>query len=131
MNVLTKHETRRVLKLASIRDVGTLVKARVLVPAAYDPNGRPLFDSDDVRRAASARVTREARSVTCALCGRTWPRDPALEVPCPTCKAPIGSICKRPSGHRTYGGVPHPDRDRAAMAAGLLERCPDAKDEEA
>ena len=37
--------------------------------------------------------------MTCRLCGRTWPRDPALAVPCPTCYAPTGRRCRRPSGH--------------------------------
>jgi hypothetical protein len=49
----SKFETRRLLNLASIRDVDTLVETRILVPAAYDPNGRPLFDAESVRRAAA------------------------------------------------------------------------------
>lgn len=61
--------------------------------------------------------------VTCQNCGQTWARDPALEVACPTCKAPAGRRCRRPSGHRTPYGVPHADRDRAAMAAGKLAPC--------
>lgn len=63
-------------------------------------------------------------SVACRACGRTWPRDPALEVPCPSCNAPIGRKCKRPSEHGVYGGQPHAARDRAAMEAGFLELCP-------
>ncbi len=51
--------------------------------------------------------------VTCLRCGQDWPRDPALEVPCPTCKAAIGSRCKRPSGHQASDV--HVDRDRLAM----------------
>jgi hypothetical protein len=50
---LSKFETRRVLNLPTIRDVDALVKTRILAPAAYDPNGRPLFDADAVRRAAA------------------------------------------------------------------------------
>jgi hypothetical protein len=58
--------------------------------------------------------------VTCNACGQTWPRDPAFEVPCPQCRAPVGSPCKRPSGH---GCGVHTSRDQSAMDAGLLERC--------
>jgi hypothetical protein len=60
----------------------------------------------------------------CNVCGQEWPRDPALEVECPKCHAPVGSDCKRPSGHRAFGGQPHADRDRAALAAGKLGKCP-------
>jgi hypothetical protein len=59
-------------------------------------------------------------SVTCRHCGQTWPRDPALEVPCPQCLAPIGVKCRRPSGH---GCDLHHSRDQAAMDAGKLEPC--------
>jgi hypothetical protein len=59
--------------------------------------------------------------VTCARCGQTWPRDPALEVPCPHCRAPIGSPCRRPSGH---GCELHASRDQAALDAGVLAPCP-------
>lgn len=51
--------------------------------------------------------------VTCAACGQTWPRDPALEVVCPTCHAAIGVRCRRPSGH---GCNLHAERDRKALA---------------
>jgi hypothetical protein len=37
--------------------------------------------------------------VTCSECGEAWPRDPALEVRCPTRHAPVGVKCQRPSGH--------------------------------
>lgn len=57
-------------------------------------------------------------------CDRTWPRDPVLEVACPTCRAPVGVQCKRPSGHRVFGGEPHPDRDRLADRAGHYGPCP-------
>jgi len=57
-------------------------------------------------------------------CDRTWPRDPALEVACPTCQAKIGQICKRPSGHRNWNGEPHAARDLAADAAGKYGPCP-------
>lgn len=59
--------------------------------------------------------------VTCSRCGQSWPRDPALEVACPECLAPVGVRCRRPSGH---GRELHHGRDRAAMAAGLLQPCP-------
>jgi hypothetical protein len=50
---LSKFETRRLLNLPTVHDVDALVETRILVPAAYDPNGRPLFDADAVRRAAA------------------------------------------------------------------------------
>lgn len=63
-------------------------------------------------------------SVHCGRCGQEWPRDPALEVPCPRCRAGVGVRCRRPSGHGgNFTGL-HAARDRAAMDAGLLSRCP-------
>ncbi len=53
---LTKTETRRLLALPRIRDVDTLVATHVLIPAAYDPSGQPLFDAETVRRAAGVSV---------------------------------------------------------------------------
>lgn len=52
-------------------------------------------------------------SVQCQRCGQEWPRDPALEVACPTCRAPIGAWCKRPSGHQAQDL--HTARDRLAL----------------
>jgi hypothetical protein len=60
-------------------------------------------------------------TVRCGLCGQEWPRDPALEVPCPACHAATGQRCRRPSGHPCDI---HAERDKAAMEAGKLERCP-------
>jgi hypothetical protein len=60
-------------------------------------------------------------SVSCSNCGEEWPRDPALEVPCPTCHAPVGVKCRRPSGH---GCDLHASRDQAAMDAGFLRLGP-------
>lgn len=60
-------------------------------------------------------------------CGRTWPRDPALEVACPTCRAPAGRRCKRPSGHRVFGGAPHDTRDRLADRLGHYGKCPSGR----
>lgn len=60
-------------------------------------------------------------TVTCSNCGEEWPRDPALEVPCPTCHAPVGVKCRGPSGHPCEL---HASRDRAAMGAGFLRPCP-------
>lgn len=65
-------------------------------------------------------------TVICNRCGQEWERDPALEVPCPTCQAKVGQKCKRPSGHTVWGGQPHDERDRAAMEAGFLKSCPAA-----
>ncbi len=55
--------------------------------------------------------------VTCAGCGRSWPRDPAIEVACPKCLAPAGSRCKRPSGHECDV---HVERDGLALAQGVM-----------
>lgn len=57
-------------------------------------------------------------------CVRTWTRDPVLEVPCPTCSAPVGARCKRPSEHRVFGGEPHDERDRLADREGKYGPCP-------
>jgi hypothetical protein len=61
-----------------------------------------------------------------AGCGKSWARDPILEIKCPTCAAPIGVACKRPSGHRPWGahGRFCPARDLAADAAGHYGPCP-------
>lgn len=60
----------------------------------------------------------------CQRCGQYWPRDPALEVACPQCQAPVGVKCRRPSGHSGNFVRLHAARDQAAMDAGLLQRCP-------
>jgi hypothetical protein len=64
---------------------------------------------------------RADRGVQCKACGQTWPREPALEVLCPTCQAPIGRKCRRPSG---YGCDLHAERDREAMRRGIYGPCP-------
>ena len=61
--------------------------------------------------------------VTCSRCGQEWPRDPALEVSCPVCRAPVGQRCRRPSGHGVFGRGLHVARDEAAMRAGYLAKC--------
>ena len=62
-------------------------------------------------------------TIKCSRCGEEWPRDPALEVKCPTCNAPVGIKCKRPSEHTVFGGQPHAARDRLAMEKGFMEKC--------
>lgn len=57
-------------------------------------------------------------------CDRTWPRDPVLEVDCPSCRAPIGTKCKRPSGHGGNLVHPHGRRDNLAVAEGHYGTCP-------
>jgi hypothetical protein len=52
-------------------------------------------------------------TVQCTSCGQIWPRDPILEVACPTCYARIGRRCKRPSGHQA--GDYHIARDLLAI----------------
>jgi hypothetical protein len=65
-------------------------------------------------------------TVTCNVpgCGRVWPRDPCLEVACPTCQAPVGQRCKRPSGHRCDW---HAERDLLADREGHYGTCPFGK----
>lgn len=64
-------------------------------------------------------------SVSCDFCGETWPRDPALEVPCPWCGAKVGQKCRRPSEHAGGNFVKlHLARDQAALDAGVLKPCP-------
>jgi len=68
-------------------------------------------------------------TVSCSACGKEWPRDPALEVPCPKCQAQDGNYCRvrRPSGHTCNFGnktLIHPVRDQLAMDTGYLQRCP-------
>ncbi len=60
-------------------------------------------------------------------CGREWPRDPALEIPCPTCRAGVGKRCKRPSGHVVFNKGVHAARDLAADAAGHYGTCPSGR----
>jgi len=62
-------------------------------------------------------------TVSCAYCKQEWKRDPALDVPCPTCNVPIGKKCVRPSEHTVWGGQPHMSRDKAAMLTGILQKC--------
>jgi hypothetical protein len=66
-------------------------------------------------------------TVSCSACNHSWPRDPALEVKCPTCNARIGTYCSEvhPSGYRIRFGstLIHSARDQHAMDMGLLQRC--------
>lgn len=63
-------------------------------------------------------------SVKCMIpdCDKSWSRDPVLEVACPDCKQPVGSPCKRPSGHRAT--QPHAARDILADELGHYGPCP-------
>jgi hypothetical protein len=62
-------------------------------------------------------------SVSCDRCGQEWPCDPALEVRCPQCQAPVGVRCRRPSGHSGNAVGIHAARDKKAMELGLLQKC--------
>lgn len=64
-------------------------------------------------------------AVICHACGRSWHRHPALEVPCPRCRADAGAQCARPSGHSGTFVEPHVSRERRAVDEGLLELCPE------
>lgn len=59
-------------------------------------------------------------------CDREWPRDPILEVRCPTCHSGPGVQCRRPSGHNGWKGQGqfHRERDIAADQAGAYGPCP-------
>lgn len=64
----------------------------------------------------------KGKKISCAKCGQSWDRDPALEVTCPVCKSKPGIKCKieRPSEHKlnpAFCGLPdvHPLRDLLAM----------------
>jgi hypothetical protein len=57
-------------------------------------------------------------------CTREWPRDPALEVECPECRAGIGHRCRRPSGYTLPGKTVHAARDLLADSLGLYGACP-------
>ena len=57
----------------------------------------------------------------CNNCGEEWPYDPALLVACPDCRADVGAMCVRPSGHPA--AAIHAAREPAALAAGVLKRC--------
>lgn len=67
-----------------------------------------------------------------AGCGKTWQRDPVLEVSCPECGAAVGHPCvaRRPSGHvhtSNFAGLPawgHDARDLAADRQGKYGPCP-------
>ena len=63
-------------------------------------------------------------TISCSLCGEEWPRDPALEVSCPSCKSRVGRHCVRPSGHKCDV---HAARDQSAMLAGFLSPCKGAR----
>ena len=63
-------------------------------------------------------------SVTCRNCGGTYPYDPALDVVCPTCQAPKGVKCRRPSGHDCEL---HIARDALALKEGKIWLCPASK----
>lgn len=73
------------------------------------------------KRTAKAKATREnVRAASAALPDvhalHTEGVAPELSWPCPTCKAAVGKPCKRPSGHRVFGGDTHATR-REAIAA--------------
>ena len=61
-------------------------------------------------------------AVHCARCGETWPQgDPALRVACPSCQAPPGRRCHRPSAHECVTAAPAADQAVIAAGASLSE----------
>ena len=46
----------------------------------------------------------------------TQSKNPARAVPCPFCKAKVGSPCLRPSGHAAFGDSVHAARDKAFLS---------------
>jgi predicted RNA-binding Zn-ribbon protein involved in translation (DUF1610 family) len=73
------------------------------------------------RKSSVPGTAGDAMNARCNACGEVWPRDLALEVECPDCHEPVGSRCRRPSGHACSV---HGARDRLAMHRGLLAPCP-------
>lgn len=57
-------------------------------------------------------------------CERSWPRDPVLEVACPDCRVPVGTRCRRPSGHSGPLIDLHASRDILADREGHYGPCP-------
>src|SRR4051794_8947585 len=81
-------------------------------------NSKPRIGSHAAAHVAGRHTIRSLSSealmiVQCCSCGQTWPRDPILEVACPTCRAPLGRRCKRPGGHDASDD--HVARDLLAM----------------
>jgi hypothetical protein len=76
----------------------------------------------------------KSKPVACSVagCGKTWPRDPILEVACPKCKAPAGVKCGayRPSEHKLSAGFSgtnswgNLERDILADEQGKYGECP-------
>lgn len=69
---------------------------------------------------AEAKMFQICRGEAECRCGKTWARDPTLEVACPVCNAKIGKPCQRhrPSGHSVWGWWAHNERDLLADANG-------------
>ena len=59
-----------------------------------------------------------------AGCGKSWPIDSVLTVPCPEGKAPVGVRCRRPSGHSGPFIELHAARDILADREGKYGPCP-------
>jgi hypothetical protein len=72
-------------------------------------------------KAPTKALNRSTTPVTCERCGETWPREPALEVACPSCHKRAGAWCVRPSHHRAM--ALHAAREKLAMEQGFLRRC--------
>ncbi len=71
-----------------------------------------------------AFIVKGRASCTKPGCGKSWSRDPVLEVACPDCKAPIGVGCRRPSGHSGPFVELHAARDILADREGKYGTCP-------
>lgn len=66
----------------------------------------------------------------CSNCGEEWETHPFLQLPCPTCHAPAGAWCRRPSGHSGPFTDIHVAREQAVLDAGLVKKCPAAVERE-
>lgn len=122
-------EYRRVFEavVRELRDAG-MIDAGARVDQVAGGIGEQRKQLGQWLREVGAQVEPKAPAsyVTCQRerCTRTWPRDPVLEVECPTCHASIGARCKRPSGHGVFGGDPHDARDILAWRKGHYGACP-------
>ena len=58
----TRADVARLLHLPNTDAVETLVQSKVLAVSAFTKTGRPLFDAEDVRRAASRVVSTDEQT---------------------------------------------------------------------
>jgi len=126
-----KPDTRCAVRNCSAPATAVLVTVSAVGPVRFPTCDKCRARLTAVHRDGQVEGGRvKSKPITCRRCGRTWPRDPALEVPCPQCQAPVGVACKRPSGHGGNFVDVHATRDQAAMDAGKLTKCEGGRDDQ-